>query len=118
MSKETAEVLKKAKALIDAPEKWTKHARARDAERITVDEMAAGACSFCAIGAAARAAGGNTRVWYPAVEALSRETPREVVCLNDDPLTTHAEIMHLYDRAIATESATADGFDVREYSHD
>jgi hypothetical protein len=98
-----------AKALIDTPEKWRK-----DNER---DYK-----SCCAIIACNRAAG-KTSIHYPAAHRLAEALPTDWVeahreqerqfytsigdepgfwvgDYNDDPDTTHSDIMALFDRAI------------------
>lgn len=93
------EVLIKAKALIDTPEKWIK------------DEFCDFRGGYCALGAAAHAAGMNPdeadqngyEEFQQLCELLTRQTPdeyRSIVDFNDDPDTTHAEIMSLFDAAI------------------
>ena len=103
MSTEIAAVLRDAKALIDTPEKWIKgHSR----------KVVNGVTCHCADGA----------VWslthldpldlnyFPAVRALSvAATGRAIadghVWFNDRQSTTHADVMALFDRAIAAEEA-------------
>lgn len=87
----TAEVLREARALIDTPEKWTKGYRG---ERL------------CAVAAIASAA---PRDWLPAKYALNRALGREESVVlyrwNDDPATTHADVLAAFDRAIALAEA-------------
>ncbi len=96
-----------ARAKIDAPEKWTKGAHARDSEGKVVDILSRNACRFCADGAF-RSLGEPWR-WWIAREELVRATQlcpaeeTEIIRFNDAPATTHADIMALFDRAIATE---------------
>lgn len=85
-----------AKALIDTPEKWLKGKLAN-----------ADGC-FCAAGALKYAAGyGAGEVWdspeYRAVRGGIPDTKQEIPSFNDRPSTTHADIMALFDRAIAAQ---------------
>jgi hypothetical protein len=85
-----------AKALIDTPEKWIKGSFHK-------------AGCFCAVGALGMASNGNPENWgYDEREALLRALPVDAVAysvalFNDDPDTTHADIMALFDRAIAAQ---------------
>lgn len=83
--------LKAAKALIDAPEKWRQDG-----------SFGFGTGCFCVLGAVATAAQEDDACGA-ARDYLEREVPgmRSVVVYNDDPSTTHADIMALFDRAIA-----------------
>lgn len=100
----TAAVLRRAKALIDTPAKWTKGALARDAAGTRLPWSARppydGAVCFCAEGALAKAAGESLphRPWMAMQEAVGTDSLFE---WNDEPTTTHAEVMAAFDRAIA-----------------
>ena len=109
-----SEVLRKARALIEKPENWTQGAYARgidDAGKSIKD-----ACSLCAVGAVYAItddlkAGGEKvfqRVLYWLGSALARpgEPPldsADVIAFNDT--RTHAEVLSLFDRAIAAAEA-------------
>lgn len=92
-----------AKALIDTPEKWGKGAY-----------IPREGC-YCALGAVAKvadhdpeAAWSDDRVkglW----DALAAALPgsRDVPTFNDRPTTTHADIMALFDRAIASAESSS-----------
>jgi hypothetical protein len=85
--------LKAAKVLIDTPEKWGKGSL-----------QPADNC-FCAIGAVMDV----SMDWVAGANRLSEHLPdgfRRVVEYNDHPDTTHADIMALFDRAIAAAEAT------------
>lgn len=89
MSIETANALRAAKARIDTPGKWCKHQ----------GDNGNGRC--CAFGAAWSSS--------PALRALREALPegnRSIAGYNDAPTTTHADIMALFDRAIAVEEET------------
>ena len=94
-----------AKALIDTPEKWLKGA-------LTTGD---GTC-FCAMGAVGAAGGYNllSNDTNPELAALIDSIPadfqlqggrHQLVEFNDHPDTTHADVMALFDRAIAAADA-------------
>jgi hypothetical protein len=92
-----------ARALIDTPEKWVRGHYERQG-------------CYCALGAARKALYGTTD-WRPGEDwrgddnhvttALRRELSEEwhgsVDDFNDDPSTTHADVLALFDRAIAAQ---------------
>lgn len=92
-----------ARDLIDTPEKWTKG----------IDQRG---CAMCAIWAVSTVTNPDARSYAPrwdaACKALVGALPKNftgygpighpVVAFNDADDTTHADIMALYDRAIAT----------------
>ncbi len=87
-----------AKALIDAPEKWTKgHYEMRGC--------------FCAVGALLKVTGlepdddptDSEKALIEALPALSRDTEFVITSFNDAKATTHADIMALFDRAIEAQ---------------
>lgn len=87
-----------AKALIDTPEKWIKGSWEREG-------------CYCAAGALRKALNApmmpsglvDWAFWnYPAVVALDQLTADGIANFNDAPRTTHADIMSLFDRAIAS----------------
>ena len=105
-----ADHLRAAKALIDAPERWTKGAFARRADGLMLmrGESWDQASCFCAEGAIRRSQNG---VLPHVLDAfMERAIPksfkfeahaRNFVMFNDHPDTTHADIMALFDRAIS-----------------
>ncbi len=100
------EVLIAARGLIDTPGKWTKGSSARRADGAQVTPFVADACTFCASGAIMRATTDGTNEDYStAVSALRKHIPIErwgVACYNDDASTTHADMLKLFDKAIAS----------------
>lgn len=78
-----------AKALIDTPEKWIK------------GELSKNGC-YCALGAVQRASNYNVRTKDALYDALPDVG---IMTFNDDPNTTHSDIMALFDRAIAAEES-------------
>lgn len=90
-----AEQLRAAKALIDTPERWTQCGRFREFRGATE--------CFCAWGALDRATSrhGEALGWLE----LAIPTDATLPAFNDDPRTTHADIMKLFDDAIALAEA-------------
>lgn len=85
--------LRAARALIDTPEKWGKGSGLEPP-----DEP-----KFCALSAAHKANRGN---WDAVGDALQAALPDDwkgwfIFDFNDHPDTTHADMMALFDRAIA-----------------
>lgn len=86
-----------ARALIDTPEKWVKDAHEKDG-------------CYCAMGAIGAVLPRNYHGWVSDTaqyRALAAAVPAEfhgnVPNFNDHPATTHADIMALFDRAIAAQ---------------
>lgn len=101
-----AEQLRAAKALIDTPECWTKHANSRDMVGIPVDPLSASAECWCAHGALFvqfPVLGPEYRACVAALETALKGEP--LAGFNDAPSTTHADIMKLFDDAIALAEA-------------
>jgi hypothetical protein len=97
----TREILIAARAKIERPECWTKGKYARDKDGESVTPNSRSAVCWCAIGAVHAA--------YPsdAERTLIRlswfvPTKGGISTYNDYPETTHADILALYDRAIAS----------------
>lgn len=107
----TREVLVAARALIDTPEKWTKdRAYALDSVGHRVSSYNDDAVAFCVDGAAARAVDdetGGSKLYDQVRQALKRALPagyeRSIWAFNDDPATTHADVLALFDAAIAAQ---------------
>lgn len=98
----TAEILRAARAKIDTPEKWTRGAYARTKSGRIVGPECASAVHLCAVGAVTAAASPAMTV-DDALVVLARELPSAggITNFNDHPGTTHADILALFDRAIA-----------------
>lgn len=97
-----AEVLRAARALIEVPERWTKCAFARDAKGIVVSEDEESAVCFCVLGAIYRHPPSpltDGARWF--LDESLPETFLGVGTFNDHPSTTHADVLALFDRAIA-----------------
>ncbi|MBO9437308.1 hypothetical protein J7354_01410 [Sulfitobacter sp. R18_2] len=110
MSKEIADLLRKAKARIGTPEKWGKGEFFTDhpgSDLRDFDEFPSD-CPACAYGASAWATGSKeTTAVDLALEAALPEGFGYVNFFNDHPAVTHDDIMALFDRAIAAEEATS-----------
>lgn len=81
-----------AKALIDTPEKWCKGT-------MQIVRSVPPYNSYCAVGACRS---------FAASDALTEELPEGFYMLsvyNDHPTTTHADVLALFDRAIASTSS-------------
>lgn len=98
-----AELLRKARALLEMQNHWTKRAFALNAEGYVTDPTGNDAVCWCSVGAIRRVAGGAHRT------AVIESTNALTACLsgryisefNDDPNTTHADVLAMFDRAIA-----------------
>ena len=101
----TAETLTAARSLIAEPEHWTKGRSARDKNHAAVPVNSPDAVSFCAIGALVRVTGpGN---FWTAERCLTTALGgTDVPRFNDDDLTSHSDVIALYDRAILVASNT------------
>lgn len=99
-SDQVADDLVKARGLIDTPEKWAKSAG--DGRTCW--------CASTACKAVAREGGFNVDFlrWQLAVAALEEALPdpfEDLPEFNDAPSTSHADILALFDRAIASRRA-------------
>lgn len=103
------DMLRKARALIATPDKWTQGAFARNANGYRVDEKNAldvvSRCASGAIKAACRshhdAGGVLAAVSLKEVVMKHAATNRKIMSVwNDEPERTHAEVLQAFDRAI------------------
>lgn len=104
---EVLQVLQNARELIAEEKNWTQGAQARTAngEATALDDKQA--VCFCATGALCRV---SHRLAYSiqarAYEKLSSKVPSRmrtrVALFNDDPSTTHKDVLKLFDDAIQT----------------
>lgn len=99
-----ADDLRAAKALIDTPEKWCKGSYHHDGM----------GDAHCIVGAVMVVTPEYSKRRNMALEAIGRQTPQFddatsgfMPRYNDAPTTTHADIMALFDRAIAAAEAEA-----------
>lgn len=119
MSKRVANILMSAKLLILDPKAWTQGAVARLASGHIVDATDARAVCFCSLGAIRhvvdlRMDDANeleaARRLDLAVQALYRVLwsagDLSLIGFNDNPKTTHADVLAAFDLAIEAERAT------------
>lgn len=97
-----AEILRKARALIDTPEKLARGVYARDAKGKAVPPYSPDAVCYCVVGAIMRVGGFGDRI-AAGIAALTRAVIGPVPTWND--VSTHAEILAGFDRAIALAEA-------------
>lgn len=98
--------LKLAKSYIDTPEKWIKRELAMDASGQSVLSIDSDACKFCAVGALFRAEykldmslldDMKNAIYDLGIPILN---DNGIMRFNDDPLTTHTDVMQVFDYAI------------------
>lgn len=109
-------ILTATRSRIDTPEKWTTEFYARDANGITRASTDSMACKFCMIGAVlAEYKQGSTMdiplgwnnpaLWMLATALASkvgrRCSPTSIPEFNDSETTTHADVLEVFDAAIA-----------------
>lgn len=94
------EFLTAARALLTPPERWTKKAYARHKNGKPIGPTEGNAVSFCMTGALLRIVDNGTP-YVIASGLLTQATGRELVFANDDPATTHADVLRWFDEAIA-----------------
>lgn len=107
----TKETLIAARNIIANKENWTKNAMARSASTAHVFVLSDEAVCFCAVGAVNRCA---QKSLTPECESALHElrkalystgnyTFTSVIAFNDDRRTTHADVLRLFDVAIAAQ---------------
>lgn len=106
---ETKRLLLAARLLLDRPEHWTKNAFGRRSP----DSPPTGwsnpyATCFCLMGAVRRASEQTGVSSLHATIALRTVLGNNgITCFNDDPSTTHEDVLAAIDRAITLEEASA-----------
>jgi hypothetical protein len=106
-----SEILIKAKAEIANPARWTREAYARDEDGQAVDIFDTNACQFCAIGAIRRQSPTPRVINMPieyavmAINEVCREKARTIYHYNDQPETSHEDIIQIFDATIRVERA-------------
>ena len=99
-----AELLREARKLLEDPSHWTKGAFAKAAAGCAIASTSDNAVCWCAIGALRRFdRGGYSAAYSNAVFVLQCCVSGSggVAEFNDDPNTTHADVLAMFDRAIA-----------------
>lgn len=100
----TVEILKAARARIADPQNWCQGWFAHDERGQSLDYNDPEACSWCAVGALRREGERWNRGAYKALWAQLPAGYDHVSDYNDDYGVTHADVLALYDRAIAALS--------------
>lgn len=97
-----------ARALIDTPEKWTRHTFARNADGLPVNNDSEKAVCFCIMGAVGRVTecySAAITPWREMTNALREANAITanfgIPHFNDRFDTTHADVLALFDEAIA-----------------
>ena len=107
-----SEVLRKARALIEKPENWTQRVRARDANGFETGVLAPTAAAWYSDGALGEVCcRAEQKTWFQDMRAAQAQLDRAAqelgsktyVGFNDTH--THAEVLSLFDRAIAAAEA-------------
>lgn len=106
------QILKDARKLIEKPEGWTKGTTARDFRGRAIGWDEPEACRFCATAAIAKARLSTRGPFDAARDTLNTEAiiagHSGIVEFNDADATTHADVLALFDRAIASLEARHD----------
>lgn len=99
----TIQALKKARKLISNPKRWCQFREAQNARGLAVSADDSSAYKFCAAGAILKVAGRDSEeVLVSALKALMKSTRGVgVATYNDKPRRTHAQVLNIFDRAIA-----------------
>lgn len=108
-----------ARALIDTPEKWTKNAEARDAAGNPVHRQSCTAKCFCAIAALYNVGLGSASCLFHSLKVPGViDRHGALVVINDREDTTHADILSLFDKAIALCDAPECNLNPDYYIHE
>ena len=103
MDESTRDILKVMRKRLEAPERWAKGSFSLNAVGELVLPRSKDAICWCLLGAVYRDV--PHAAWEPCVQALTDALPpegRNLTWFNDEPGTTHADIMALFDRALAS----------------
>jgi Na+/H+ antiporter NhaB len=105
MNAQLLEALDGAQTIIREPKNWTKGWFAKDKHNNFCDSDAPEAVCFCTIGALNRACLGDYELFKAGRDLVNEasSTPN-VADFNDHHLTTHADIMRLFEKAKALVS--------------
>lgn len=96
---ETLRILKAARELLSDPERWTRGAQARDRCGRPIDPRGPTAVCFCALGAIWKCGGSMAETSALFDQVITGES---IADWNDWPLTTHADVLAAFDRAIVS----------------
>lgn len=103
---DTLTVLKMGRQLIEDPENWTKGTLARDRYGSNVGTTDTKATQWCAVGALQAHRLDYPEAISPAHSMLMSALPKSrrrssyIQGFNDNPQTTHRQVMNMFDRAI------------------
>jgi hypothetical protein len=100
----TIDALRKARELISDPARWTQGFFAHSKTGRRVDPRGRSAVCWCVLGACDRVAGRSRNANADAQIALHKARPRgyrNVAHYRDRPKRKHADVLALFDRAIA-----------------
>lgn len=97
-----SEILTQARDLISDPARWTRGVYARDAEGRETASRSESAVCWCVHGAIRKVTGSVYDTLFSGryAQAALPEGYSEVHEFNDDPKTTHSDVLALFDRAI------------------
>lgn len=101
------QILKDARALIADEENWTQCFRALDGEGKIIDERSRYACKFCSVGAIARVSAGSGADEMAVRDLLRKSLTGGHTITSFNDTHTHAEVLALFDRAIARAESEA-----------
>lgn len=105
----TSEILIKARDLIADPAQWTQHANARDEEGISTNTFSEQATCWCSDGALVKASNQpENHSEYQRAGAALKEAAGGQSYVEFNDTHTHAEVMTMFDTAIATAQARGD----------
>lgn len=99
-----SEILIKSKELISNPKNWTQGMFARDEYGTPVPSISENACSWCSAGAVIKVAN-NIYVAISLFALLEKSISRAIAPFNDNPESTHEDIMNMFDKAIELAKA-------------
>jgi hypothetical protein len=103
MKNEIIELLKQARVKIENSENWIKMHTAENSHGWQVFSKDPSACKFCMIGAIASVSSSNETLDVM-IKALQNVTLIPVSMFNDSGLTTHKDVLDVFDVAIRMES--------------
>lgn len=103
----TIEILVAARELLSARKRWTRYYMARNADGAEIDPRSEKAVCWCLFGAVQKFSPLGTWHHCGALDLVHNVVGRHISGLNDDPNTTHANILRVLDAAI--EKAKQDG---------
>lgn len=94
-------VLKKVRALLSNPDRWTKGEMARNMFGAPIDPAGPNVTCWCIMGAVHHETNDDPFLAGSAYQIVRAQLQgRSVSEFNDDPTTTHADIMAILDKAI------------------